>query len=70
MVLKPTPLPILLGVIILITLTIGVALIGFAIASALIPGSSFKEGRLGLILLLPVMWLWVRFFRWCGLKFV
>ncbi|WP_421917640.1 hypothetical protein [Mameliella sp.] len=34
------------------------AVIGVTLARWLIPGGSGREGRLGFVLLLPVLWLW------------
>lgn len=66
---KPSPLLIVPGVIALILLTIAVAIGGMALSVALIPGDTPKEAKAGLIFLIPMLWVWKRFFVWCGLKF-
>jgi len=40
-----------------------------ALSVALIPGDTPKEAKAGLIFLIPMLWVWKRFFVWCGLKF-
>jgi len=62
------PVAVVIGVVALIALSLVVAVLGIALASELIPGDGTKEGRFGLLALLPMWWLWRRFFSWCGVK--
>ncbi|WP_305972706.1 MULTISPECIES: hypothetical protein [unclassified Mameliella] len=45
------------------------AVIGVTLARWLIPGGSGREGRLGFVLLLPVLWLWKKIPEFCGMVF-
>lgn len=63
------PVVVVVGVVALIALSLIVAVLGIRLASELIPGDASKEGRIGLLALLPMWWLWRSFFSWCGVKF-
>ncbi|KHQ52586.1 hypothetical protein [Mameliella alba] len=66
---RPRGTTIVAGVFGLLVLTIVTAMIGAALASWLIPGDSGRDGQLGFVLLLPVLWLWKKFLEYCGIVF-
>lgn len=66
---KPGPITILIGVVGLVVLTVVATLIGAVAAAVLIPGDTYLDTQAGLLALLPMLWLWKKFFRWCGVRF-